>query len=119
MNEVIPFNRLEMIAQSTETYPVDFDEAWQWVVYSTKQKARETLENNFEKDVDFNLNHKVKVQIEGGRTVKWPFTAIFLTADCFKAFCMMAGTQKGKAVRRYYLDIEKADFFLKCESRKA
>jgi hypothetical protein len=32
----------------------------------------------------------------------------FLTADCFKAFCMMAGTEKGKQVRKYYLKIEKA-----------
>jgi hypothetical protein len=32
----------------------------------------------------------------------------YLTADCFKAFCMMAGTKKGKEVRKYYLQIEKA-----------
>jgi phage anti-repressor protein len=104
--------RLTAIARSTEPYPVDFDQAWQWVEYSTKQKAREALENNFEKGVDFNLNQEVKVQFEGTREVRRPFTAIFLTADCFKSFCMMAGTEKGKEVRKYYLRIEKEYFAL-------
>jgi hypothetical protein len=30
-----------------------------------------------------------------------------LTVDCFKAFCMMAGTDRGKEVRRYFLEVEK------------
>ena len=105
--------KLPAIVKSAEPYPVDFDEAWQWVGYSTKQKGLESLEKNFEKGVDFNLNQEVKVQIEGTRNVKRPFTAIFLTTDCFKAFCMMAGTDKGKEVRRYYLDIERKYYALK------
>ena len=45
------FNRDLAIAllESTEEYPVDFDEAWQWLGYSTKQKAKSKLEENFEK----------------------------------------------------------------------
>ena len=31
----------------------------------------------------------------------------YMTIDCFKSFCMMAGTSKGKGVRRYFLDCER------------
>ena len=40
---------------------------------------------------------------EGGR----PSVSYYLTNNCFKELCMMAGTKKGKEVRRYYLDCEK------------
>jgi hypothetical protein len=39
MNELIPFAQLEIIAQSSEAFPVDFDLAWQWIGYSTKGNA--------------------------------------------------------------------------------
>jgi hypothetical protein len=32
----------------------------------------------------------------------------FLSVDCFKTFCMMARTEKGREVRKYYLQVEKA-----------
>jgi hypothetical protein len=32
---------------------------------------------------------------------------IYLTVDCFKSLGMMAGTQKGKEVRKYFLECEK------------
>jgi phage anti-repressor protein len=60
------------------------------------------------------FNHEVKNQDEsfthGGKREGAGRKAIgyFLTVDCFKAFCMMAGTSKGKEVRLYYLKIEKA-----------
>jgi hypothetical protein len=42
-----------------------------------------------------------------------PRDGYMLTVDCFKAFCMMAGTEKGKEVRKYYLRIEKEYFDLR------
>jgi anti-repressor protein len=102
MNELVEFKeRFAGIVQSTEKFSVDFDQAWQWVGYSTKQKAREALERYFEEDQDF-LTAKLKST--GGR----PQDGYFLTVECFKSFCMMAGTQKGKEVRKYYIKIEKA-----------
>jgi anti-repressor protein len=79
---------------SNDLFPVDFDNAWQWLGYSTKQKAKTKLENNFDKDLDYNVNQTVKVQNEGGRTVSRPYDAIFLTIDCFKSLAMMAGTSQ-------------------------
>jgi phage anti-repressor protein len=110
----------ELITRSTEQYPVDFDQAWQWVGYSTKGNALRKLQENFEEGIDFDLSKLInqkssqgvdfclsemisKKQGRGGHNQ----ILYFLTVDCFKAFCMMAGTEKGKEVRKYYLRIEK------------
>ncbi|MBW4639264.1 MAG: hypothetical protein KME05_13700 [Gloeocapsa sp. UFS-A4-WI-NPMV-4B04] len=39
--------------QSDKQFPVDFDDAWQWIGYLTKQMARKKLVNNFEPEIDF------------------------------------------------------------------
>ena len=95
------------LTQSTNEFPVDFDDAWQWIGYATKQKAKNKLLNNFEQGLDFNLTQMVKVQKEGRRTVSRPYEHIALTTDCFKSLGMMAGTEKGKEIRRYFLDCER------------
>ncbi|HCF26952.1 MAG TPA: hypothetical protein DEV81_07025, partial [Cyanobacteria bacterium UBA11049] len=79
--------------------------AWQWLGYSRKDKAKEALVNNFERELDYTSEFstlKWKTP-QGGR----PSEFIHLTIDCFKAFCMMAGTEKGKEVRRYFLECER------------
>jgi phage anti-repressor protein len=107
MNEenspITPLGKIAAVIKSESRFPIDFDEAWEWIGYSSKQKAKEALERNFEQGTDFtSFNRTVKREI--GATSK---TQINLTVDCFKAFCMMAGTEKGKEVRRYYIDLEK------------
>ena len=96
-----------VLTRSTNEFPVDFDDAWQWIGYATKQKAKNKLLNNFEEGLDFNLTQTVKVQKEGRRTVSRPYEHISLSTDCFKSLGMMAGTQKGKEVRRYFLECER------------
>jgi phage anti-repressor protein len=103
MNELIAFDQLEMIAQSTNTYPVNFDDAWQWVGYTREDNALRSLKSNFIEDTDYS---SLKRNRSDGKPGK-PYTAYHLTTDCFKSFCMMAGTDKGKEVRRYFLDVEK------------
>jgi len=72
-----------------EPYPVDFDDAWQWVGYNQKGDALEMLKRNFQDGEDFSGK---RLKSTGGR----PREVYFLTSDCFKEFCMMAGTDKGK-----------------------
>jgi phage anti-repressor protein len=125
------------IVRSTERYPVDFDQAWQWVGYARKDYALDTLKTNFKKGLDYSgLDRNRSDGEEGSRgqgenlifrskqeNQDQPFahggkregagrkaTAYFLTVDCFKSFCMMAGTDKGKEVRQYFLRIEKEYF---------
>ena len=96
------------LVRSVETFPVDFDDAWRWIGYSEKRAALRMLKNNF--DASFDFLDKGTKSSDGGRPSEW----IVLTVDCFKSFCMMAGTQRGKEVRRYFLNCERQ---LKEESR--
>jgi phage anti-repressor protein len=89
------------LLESAEEYPVDFDDAWQWLGYATKQKAQKKLEQNFEKGSDY-LTKGLKSST-GGR----PSELIVLTVDCFKSLGMTAGTEQGKQIRKYFLECEK------------
>lgn len=89
------------LVQSEDQFPVDFDNAWQWLGYSTKQMARKKLVNNFDQDLDFLI--KGLKSPTGGRSSEY----IVLTVDCFKSLGMMAGTSKGRQIRRYFLDCER------------
>lgn len=91
---------------SEEKFSVDFEAAWQWVGYSTKGNAKRVLEANFSKGTDFEVLIRTDKNPEGGR----PGEYIRLSTDCFKSFCMMSGTQRGKEVRAYFLDCEKELF---------
>lgn len=98
---------IQSFVEATEQFPVNFDDAWQWLEYSTKQKAKNRLLSAFECGIDYNINLSVKVQVEGERQVSRPFEEISLTANCFKELGMLAGTAKGKEIRRYFLECEK------------
>ena len=95
------------IAESQEEYPVDFDDAWEWVYESKKSNAKRALVKDFIEGVDYVtvlLNSEQNLQdCYGGR----PPEKIYLTVDCFKQFCMMAGTPRGRQVRLHYLEIER------------
>lgn len=87
---------------SQEEYPIDFDDVWQGVGYSTKQKALERLIATHTEGLDF-LTLGLKSST-GGR----PRASIGLTVDSFKSFCMVAETEEGRKVRQYFIQIEKA-----------
>jgi phage anti-repressor protein len=119
LGEIIPLKKAVAMIKSGNKFPVDFDDAWQWVEYSSKQKAVEALTKNFERGTDFNLNRKVEVRMEGNREIKRTVDKYHLTVDCFKSFCMMAATEQGKKVRRYYIELEKQYFLDKAEKAKS
>lgn len=86
--------------QSDEQFPIDFDVAWQWIGWSTKQTAKNTLKNNFEEGVDFSRGG---IKSSGGR----PSEVLLLSVDCFKMLGMMAGTAQSKVIRKYFLECER------------
>ncbi|OWY63384.1 hypothetical protein B7486_53430, partial [cyanobacterium TDX16] len=95
------------LVHSADPFPIDFEQAWRWLGYSTKQKAKNKLTNNFEQGLDYTLTQMVK-RVEGNRGGGCvSFESIQLTVDCFKSLGMMAGTQKGKEIRRYFLECER------------
>jgi phage anti-repressor protein len=100
---MIDFNKelaLSLLGSGKE-YPVDFEDAWQWLGYSSKQAAKKKLTRNFEQEEDY-LSEWMKTP-DGGR----PSESIYLTVDCFKALGMMSGTEQGKKTRQYFLRCEK------------
>ena len=96
MNALVLKDHFLRIAESDVEFPIDFDDAWQWIGFSRKDPALRTLKNNFEEGFDFSTS---KWKSTGGR----PTIHYQLAIDCFKSLCMMAHTDTGKEVRKYYL----------------
>ena len=97
----------QSLFDSSEKFPVDFDLAWKWLGYSRKDNAlRSFLSMEFESETDFVI---LLINEEySDRSVGQPSQDYRLTVDCLKTFAMMAKTEAGKQVRRYFLDCEKA-----------
>lgn len=90
---------------SAESHPIDLDDAWQWLGYSTKQKAKDKLVSNFDLNLDYtSVNQTVKCADGKGSSRR---EVIRLTIDCFKSLGMTAGTSQGKVIRKYFLECEK------------
>lgn len=63
----------------------------------------------FIENVDFSTPYKkVRVQIEGNREVQREVEDYDLSVDMAKQICMLQRTEKGKEIRQYLLDLEKA-----------
>lgn len=63
----------------------------------------------FVQGVDFSTpNKKVRVQIEGTREVQREVDDIDISVDMAKQICMLQRTEKGKEIRQYLIDLEKA-----------
>lgn len=92
---------------SGNPFPIDFDAAWQWIGYAKKEKAKAKLERNFDEESDYvkpdDLASPNGEASWGGQNRE----LIFLTIDCFKSFAMMAGTSRGRQVRKYFIECEK------------
>lgn len=91
--------------ESTDPFPVDFDLAWQWMGYARKDVAKKSFEKaQFSESIDYcQLRKKVELP-QGGNTYR---DEIKLSIECFKTWAMMAGTDQGRMVRKYFLECEK------------
>lgn len=89
------------LLDSSEEFPVSLDDAWIWLGYSRKDKALDTLKSYFEAGTDFSPGKGESMT--GGR----PNDSYYLTANCLKEFGMIARTEQGKLIRKYFLDCER------------
>jgi phage anti-repressor protein len=87
----------------TQDYPINLEKIFALIGFAHKKNAKRTLENNFTKDEDYKevLLHREQ-NSKGGR----PEEEIWLNVDTFKNMCMMAKTDKGKQIRKYYIKLE-------------
>jgi phage anti-repressor protein len=97
-------SKFRKILRSKELYPVDFDQAWEWIGYSSKQKGKDSLLRNFIENDHYTRSVEMVKRKQGGGATK---EKIFLTKDTFKMFCMLAQTSKGNEVREYFIKVEK------------
>lgn len=91
----------QQLMESADGFPVDFDLAWVWAGYSRKERALSKLKKHFIEGLDFSTNYCKTPS--GGR----PSVSVQVSVECFKHFCMMAGTDKGREVRGYFLECER------------
>jgi phage anti-repressor protein len=96
------FNEL-LTTSNSNPFPVDFDDAWQWVGFTTKGNAFRLLKRKFKQNIDYQVFIFKDKNPQGGR----PKEGVCLSIDCFKMFCMLAETELGDNVRLYFLECEK------------
>ena len=83
-------------------FPVDLDIAWQLAGYKKKQDGVISVQNNLIEGVDF-LRTTVKNPSGKGRSI----TQIKMSCDGLKQFCLLARTDQGRQIRKYFIECEK------------
>ena len=63
--------------------------------------------NNFEEGTDFVLTHTGVMAQNHTPGSGRQSDSISLTIDCFKSLGIMAGTEQGKVIRKYFLECER------------
>ncbi|MHC5779995.1 MAG: hypothetical protein ACYTXP_40530, partial [Nostoc sp.] len=97
------FETAKKLYYSTEKYPVDFEVAWKVLGYSRKDSAKRKLTSYFIQDTDYRLHSTVESAPDGGLTHR---EDIYLTVECFKEMGMLAKSEEGKQIRKYFLTCE-------------
>lgn len=99
---LVPFTQelAQQFYESEEQFPINFDDAYQWLGYSRKDVAKRNLQR-FKKGCDFSTSEWKKGQ--RGRSSE----LIKLSCDCFKLLGMMAETEEGDKIRGYFLECER------------
>lgn len=106
-NDIVAFSQdlAQHFFSASEQFVVDFELAWQWLGYSSKANAKRKLSKHLIKGKDYSSD--VMNRESGGASGVSAVERIMLTVDAFKALGMMAGTEKGKEIREYFLDCER------------
>jgi phage anti-repressor protein len=92
--------------RSSEQFPVSFDDSWQWLGYSRKDNAKTSfMRCGFVEGVDYQSLLIKETNQDGSFSHRRE--EITLTCECLKQWGMMAGTEKGREVRMYFLECEK------------
>jgi hypothetical protein len=69
------------LSNSTDEFPVDFDDAWQCLGYSNKQAAKKKLTRNFKENEDYLIN--LITVSHNGKMSASKAEAIKITVECF------------------------------------
>jgi len=91
---------------SKKDFVIDLDNAWKWLGFSYKHKAKELLNKMF----ILNKDYKSSLTQAGEQTIKTQGghnrEIIMLNIETFKKFCLKAGTKKADEIHDYYIRLE-------------
>jgi phage anti-repressor protein len=97
----------------TNDYPINLEDVFKMIGFANKENAKRTLKNNFIEDEDYKkLLLRTDEQVPNMKDGKNIGGAgqnredVMLNVDTFKNLCMMAKTDKGKEIRKYYVKLE-------------
>ena len=92
----------------TNDFPINLEHVYKMIGFANKGNAMKTIKSNFVVDEDYKtLLFRTEKQNEndehrGGHNKE----NIMLNVDTFKNLCMIVKTEKGKAIRKYYVKLE-------------
>lgn len=91
----------------TNDYPINLEHVFKMIGFANKGNAMKTIKSNFIINEDYKIVffHKEKnpeIKDLGGR----PSETVMLNVDTFKNLCMLAKTDNGKKIRKYYVKLE-------------
>lgn len=101
LTERLPESRIFEFLEADDDCTVEIELLLDLGVYSRKDHAVSALKRIFTEDIDFSRTRGKTPS--GGR----PSDSYLLTSDCFKEMCLMAESDMGRMVRRYYITVEK------------
>ncbi len=97
----LPESKIIEFLEATDECVVDLLVLLDLGVYTRKDTAVDSLKRNFKKGVEYSGGSRKTSR--GGR----PSDSYLLTSDCFKEMCLIAQTETGSLIRKYYLEVER------------
>jgi hypothetical protein len=107
-------NFQDYLVNEINEHSIDLDSVLEWVGFARKDHAKRLLEKHFTNGDHYIVKNKTEnvnirfinddaSQGRGGHNKE----IILLTPDTFKAYCLLAQTERGKATREYYIKMER------------
>lgn len=87
----------------TNDYPINLEHVYKLIGFANKGNAMKTIKSNFIENEDYKTSLLPKEKSSWGGSGK---DEIMLNVDTFKNLCMLAKTDKGKEIRKYYVKLE-------------
>jgi phage anti-repressor protein len=91
----------------TNNFPINLEHVFKMIGFVKKANAMKTIKSNFVLNEDYKIiifrtEKNKSIQETRGRKEE----TIMLNVDTFKNLCMIAKTEKGKEIRKYYIKME-------------
>ena len=88
---------------ATNDYIINLEDVFKMIGFANKGNAKKTIESNFVVNEDYKSSFLPKDKPSWGGSGN---EEILLNIDTFKNLCMLAKTDKGKQIRKYYVKLE-------------